>query len=133
MPDCKLLIVDDDEDDAGLFAEALAQAGVNGVQYVYSAMQAFMYLEEVKADCLPKLIITDLHLPGMSGTEFLKDLKAMGKYKHIHVVVLSSFKSPKEIEKYKQMGAVDYLEKPITYPEYLTVAEAMKQRVEELA
>jgi CheY-like chemotaxis protein len=130
MADCKVLIIDDDEDDVGILAEALTKCGVDGVHYVFSAMQAFMYLEEVAPECLPKLIITDLYLPGMTGAEFLIDLKNMDKYKDIHVIVLSTFKSPKELEKYRQMGAADYLEKPSTYQEYLSVAAEMKKRIE---
>ena len=55
----------------------------------------------------------------------------MEKYKQIHLVVLSTAKSAKEIEQYKQMGALDYLEKPITYSDYLAVAADMKRRVED--
>ena len=129
MKECKILIVDDDEDDIGLLAGAFLQSGVENLHYVFSAMQAFIYLESVQHACLPKLIITDHFLPGMTGTEFLKDLKAMEKYRHIHVVVLSTIKSPKEIEKHRQMGALDYLNKPCTYEEYRQVAAEIKRKV----
>lgn len=131
MTHCKVLIIDDDEDEIGLLAEALSQAGVDGVHYVFSAMQAFIYLEKVSLECLPKLIITDLYLPGMSGAEFLNDLKQMDKYKHILVVVLSTSKSPKELEKYRQMGAMDYIDKPSTYQEYFVIADEMRKKMEE--
>src|SRR4051794_26872126 len=99
---------------------------VSSVHYVHTAMDAFMYLQTVadKED-LPKLIVTDLHLPGITSAEFLKDLKEMDKYKHIHVVVLSGIKSPKEIEKYKELGALDYLEKPTSYDEYVKAAKGI--------
>lgn len=132
MSDCKILIIDDDEDDIGILAEALTQCGVDSVHYVFSGMQAFMYLEQVAPGCLPKLIITDLYLPGMTGAEFLADLSNMEKYKDIHVVVLSTIKSPKELERYRQMGALDYLEKPTTYQEYLSVAADMKKKLDKL-
>ena len=126
MPNCKVLIVDDDTKDVEILAEAFTQSGVESVHYVHSAMQAFMYLQSVvEKHNLPKLIVTDLFLPGITGVEFLKDLKGMEKYKHIHVIVLSSFKAEKEIEKFKQMGADDYLLKPSTYEEYVQVAKTM--------
>ena len=110
MPNCKVLIVDDDRHDVEILAEAFTQSGVESVHYVHSAMQAFMYLQSVvEKHNLPKLIVADLFLPGITGVEFLKDLKGIEKYKHIHVIVLSSFKAEKEIEKFKQMGADDYL------------------------
>ncbi|WP_242692113.1 response regulator [Aridibaculum aurantiacum] len=125
---CTILIIDDDEDDVAILSEAFTQCGVDGVHYVFSGMKAFMYLQGVEPDCLPKLIITDHFLPGMTGAEFLKDLKGMEKYKHIHVVVLSTTKSEKEIEKYREMGALDYLIKPTSYDDYVRVAADMKSR-----
>lgn len=129
MKNCKILIIDDDEEDIGLLAEALSHAGVDQLHYVFSAMQAFIYLQETAEDCLPKLIITDLYLPGITGAEFLKDLKQMEKYKDIHLVVLSTIKSEKEIERYLEMGAIDYIQKPNTYEEYVKIAENIKQKV----
>lgn len=130
MNGCKILIIDDDNDDVEILAEAFTQSGVESVHYVSTAMQAFIYLEQCDKENLPKLIVTDFYLPGITGAEFLADLKKMKAYKHIHVIVLSSIKSESEIEKYKQMGAEDFLVKPSTYSEYLAVAEAMKSKVE---
>lgn len=128
MSPCRILIIDDDEDDVAILSDAFTQCGVEGVHYVFSGMQAFMYLESVEHSNLPKLIVTDHFLPGMTGADFVKDLKAMEKYRHIHVIVLSSDKTAKEIERYKKMGADDYLIKPSTYDEYVKVAADMKQR-----
>lgn len=128
MLSCKILIIDDDEDDIGLLSEAFSQCGVNGVHYVFSAIKAFMYLEEVEKDCLPKLLVTDLYLPGMSGAEFIADLKNMVKYQHIHVVILSTNKNANELEKCQQMGALDYLVKPSTFEEYVQVASEIRRR-----
>jgi CheY-like chemotaxis protein len=128
MTECKILIIDDDGDDVEILAEAFMQCGVDGVRYVSTAMQAFMYLEEVSDEDLPKLIVTDHFLPGITGAEFLKDLKGMDKYKHIPVIVLASIKSDKEIERYRQMGALDYLVKPVSYDDYVQVAADIKSR-----
>jgi CheY-like chemotaxis protein len=130
MSYCKILIIDDDNDDVEILADAFTQSGVDGVHYVHSAIEAFMYLQRVSdpAD-LPKLIVTDLYLPGITGPEFLADLKKMDKYKHIHVIVLSGAKSQKEIERYKELGAIDYLAKPNSYDEYVKVARDIADRV----
>jgi CheY-like chemotaxis protein len=128
MPDCKILIIDDDEDDVAVLSDAFKQCGVNSVHYVFSAMQAFMYLQEKEPDALPKLIITDHYLPGMSGVDFIKDLKEMAKYNHIHVIVLSTTKSERDLQRYREMGALDYLIKPASYEEYVQVAEELKSR-----
>lgn len=130
MNNSKVLIVDDDTDDVEILADAFTQSGVESVHYVNSAMQAFMYLQSVdEKDNLPKLIVTDLYLPGITGAEFLKDLKGMDKYKHIHVIVLSGTKTQEQIEEMKQMGAEDYLIKPSSYKEYLKVAQEIKNKI----
>ena len=130
MDFCKILIIDDDDDDVEILADAFSQTGVESVHYVHTAMEAFIYLQSVEnREDLPKLIVTDLYLPGITGLEFLADLKGMEKYKHIHVIVLSSIKTEKEFERYKQMGVKDYIQKPSTFNEYLEVARNMKQRL----
>lgn len=128
MDKCSILIIDDDLDDVEILVDAFTKSGVETVHNVSTAMQAFSYLEEVDHSCQPKLIVTDHFLPGITGAEFLKDLKGMDKYKHIHVVVLSSIKSEKEIERYKEMGAIDYLIKPSTYDDYVRVAADIKRK-----
>lgn len=129
MKPCKILIIDDDTDDVEILADVFKTTGVESVHYVHTALQAFVYLEEVKNKAeLPKLIITDMHLRGITGDEFLEDLKGMEPYKHIHVIVLSSHKSPQEIKKARKLGVLDYLVKPYTYAEYLKVAETIKEK-----
>ena len=133
MKTCKILIIDDDTDDVEILAEAFTQSGVDGVHYVHTAMQAFMFLEGLKApEELPKLIVTDHYLPGITGPEFVRDLKGMDRYKHIPVVVLSTIKTEAQIEKYREMGAADYLIKPTTYDEYLKVADYLCKRIPQM-
>jgi len=130
MQGSKILIIDDDTDDVEILSDAFSKSGVESVHYVHSAMDAFIYLEQLKGEDLPKLIVTDMYLPGITGAEFLTDLKKMQPYKDIHVIVLSTIKSNVEIERYKQMGAVDYVQKPSSYEEYLLVAQRIKERVQ---
>lgn len=133
MDFCKILIIDDDTDDVEILANAFTQSGVDCVHYVHTAMQAFMYLEAVTIPGdLPKLIVTDHYLPGITGPEFLKDLKTMERYQHIPVVVLSTLKTEAQIEKYRQMGAADFVKKPVTYAEYLKVADYLAKRIPQM-
>lgn len=129
MPTCQILIIDDDEDDISLLSETLVSCGVDEVHYVFSAMEAFMYLEAIqtKAD-LPKLIITDHYLPMINGTEFMEDLKKMNLYKDIHVIVLSNV-GPPEVEKYQQLGVKDVVPKPNTYEEYVALAKKITEEI----
>ncbi|MDQ6813328.1 MAG: response regulator [Bacteroidota bacterium] len=129
MKGSKILLIDDDNDDVEILADAFTRSGVDSVHYVHTVMDAFIYLQALPLNELPKLVITDLYLPGITGLEFLADLKTMEKYKQIHVIVLSTVKSNAEIERYKQMGAIDYVKKPSSYEEYLEVAQNIKSRL----
>jgi CheY-like chemotaxis protein len=128
MVRCKILIVDDDEDDVEILVDAFTKSGVDSVHYVSSATQAFIYLQTLELIFLPKLIVTDHFLPGITGAEFLKDLKGMERYKHIHIVILSSVKSDSEIERYLELGALDYVLKPNSFADYVRVAADIKSR-----
>ena len=131
MVPCKILIIDDDTDDVEILAEAFQSSGVDSVHYVHTAMQAFIYLESVEnKENLPKLIVTDMYLNGITGHEFLTDLRSMEPYKHLPIVVLSSQKTDQQIEKAKQLGALDYMEKPNNYADYIKVAENIKRKIE---
>jgi CheY-like chemotaxis protein len=130
MAKCSILIIDDDEDDVEILSEALTKSGIESIHTVHTAMQAFMFLQTIECkEELPNLIVTDLYLPGIRGDQFLNDLKVMPKYSHIPVIVLSTEKSEKEIERYRQMGALEYLVKPSTYVEYFAVAKNISKRI----
>ncbi|HYH16827.1 MAG TPA: response regulator [Flavisolibacter sp.] len=130
MPTNSILIIDDDVDDVEILADAFTQSGVQGVHYVHTAMQAFMYLESIADSTdLPKLIVTDYYLAGITGPQFLADLKQMKRYQHIPVIVLSTTKTERQIEQYKALGILEYIEKPSTYDEYLKVATEIKSRI----
>jgi CheY-like chemotaxis protein len=130
MVECKILIIDDDKDDVEILADAFNQCGVDSVHYVFTAMEAFIYLQGVTEDRLPRLIVTDHFLPGITGVEFFNDLKGMEKYKHIPLIVLASTKSDKEIELYREMGALDYMIKPVTYDDYVKVAAEITSKAQ---
>jgi CheY-like chemotaxis protein len=127
MDNCKILIIDDDKEDIELLSEALTECGVDGIHHVSSAMRAFIYLESVQNICLPKLIIADLYLPAITGEQFIADLKGMDKYKDIPVVLTSTIR-PENEQKIRQLGVVDFIVKPVSYQEYVTVAAEMKRK-----
>ena len=61
----------------------------------------------------PDLILLDLHLPDIRGTEVLRRLKASGPTTGIPVVVLSADATSGQVERSLALGATDYLTKPI--------------------
>ncbi|WP_140485102.1 response regulator [Flavobacterium sp. GSA192] len=108
--DKTVLIIEDDPS----FAEVLLQvAHNNGFKAIiaHQGETGFQYAKKYN----PKAIILDMKLPGIDGWTVLKWLKEDTELKHIPVHVMSGMKREKLA---KEMGAFDFLVKPIT-PEKL--------------
>ena len=130
MEKCDILIIDDDDDDIEILSDAFKNIGLNKMHYEQSAEKALAYLNELpNSEALPKIIITDYYLSGSTGVDFIKHLKEIDVFKHIPVVVLSMQRTEKEIQKFIEMGAADYLVKPSTYDDYLKLAGIIKTKI----
>ncbi len=70
--------------------------------------EAFSYLEE-KAP--PAMVLLDLMLPGVSGYDVLKAIRAKETWKKVPVLIVSNLGAPQDIQKGKELGATDYLVK----------------------
>ncbi len=62
---------------------------------------------------LPDLILLDLNLPDMNGTEVLRQLKEVKETRSIPVVIISADAMPAQQKRLLQLGAVRYLTKPL--------------------
>jgi two-component system chemotaxis response regulator CheY len=60
------------------------------------------------------LIITDLNMPDMDGFEFIRTLRESPEYSHIPIIVLTSFTDLKSKDQAIEMGAIAFLEKPLS-------------------
>lgn len=72
---------------------------------------------------LPDVILMDLHLPGISGTEAFRILRANPATSLIPVIALSANAMPREIAKGLQNGFFRYLTKPVQLDELLQTIE----------
>lgn len=71
----------------------------------------------------PTLILLDLNLPDMHGSELLSKFKSNALTLDIPVIVLSADISPSQIEKMLQAGARDYLTKPFEIKRLLCMVD----------
>ena len=132
MLTCRILIVDDDPDDIDLLRSSFHEIGVKEVQGVHSMLKTIEFLQSIDdLNDLPKIIITDLNMPGQNGYELLKFLKNNTRYKHIPVIVFSTSISCKEIETSMALGALDYISKPVLLEDYIDFAFKMNARITE--
>ena len=115
-PPGRVLVVEDDPAQA-LFAEqVLVGAGLQ-VQVLAQAAGLLPALEGFH----PDLVLMDLHLPGSSGTELTAAIRAHPAFAHVPVVFLTGDPDPERPFEVLELGADDFLSKPIR-PRHLVAA-----------
>ena len=105
----KIVIV---EDDAILLKALNLELLSNGFE-VLSAINGESGLVLIKKE-KPDMILLDLIMPKMGGFEVLEALKKDRNLSKIPVIVLSNLSQKADIEKAKNLGAVDFYEKATT-------------------
>jgi|ERR1700687_3777837 len=112
----RLLLVEDNPDDAQLTQRALARAHIgNELTLVASGEEALerLYRQAMASSEEFGMIILDLGLPKMDGREVLKRVWADRRLRHIPVIVLTGSPSEEDMLKSYKGGAVAFLQKPV--------------------
>lgn len=118
----KILLVEDNPDDAELTKRELRKTSPERVIFVAAdAEEALSCLDRLleEGSGLPDLILLDIKLPRLSGTELLERLKTSPEFRGIPVVMLTGSLVSEHIQKSYDLGAVSYLLKPISEDELL--------------
>ncbi|HMB65358.1 MAG TPA: response regulator [Patescibacteria group bacterium] len=102
----KILIAEDDKFISRAYGNGLQQAGFE-VLIATDGVKAKEMIKKKK----PDLILLDLIMPEKDGFDVLKEIKKDSKLKKIPVLILSNLGQDPDIEKGKELGAVDYLVK----------------------
>ena len=109
-----VLVVEDDANQRGIVKTILAKDGF----YVEDVGTGKKALELAKNGAF-EVVLTDLRLPDIEGTEILKEVKSQNR--PCHVIVMTAYGSiPSAIEATK-LGAFHYLEKPLEKDQLLLV------------
>ncbi len=103
----RLLLVDDSPFFRNLLQPLLSVAGYE-VTSVESAAAALELCENGETF---DLIVSDIEMPGMSGFEFAEAVQNDGRWSDIPMVALSSFATPKDIARGREVGFKDYVSK----------------------
>ena len=73
--------------------------------------------------CRPALVLLDLNLPDMHGSDVLRRLQEQAGTEQIPVVILSANATPTSIERLLSAGARNYLTKPFNIDHFLAVVD----------
>ncbi|MEQ6167365.1 response regulator [Ekhidna sp. MALMAid0563] len=128
--DVQIVLVEDSFDDAELTQRSLKNSNfVNEVIWLKDGEQAINYLqgkgEYAKRDTAikPRLILLDLKLPKLSGLEVLERIKKDKNLHKIPVVVMTSSKENKDLDRCYELGANSYVVKPINFSNFMEVTK----------
>jgi len=78
---------------------------------------------ELAREHRPDLILLDQHLPDLSGGEVLHRLKAHPETRAVPVVVVSADATPGQMSRMRELGAAEYLTKPLDIARFLEVLD----------
>ncbi len=116
----RILVVDDEEDVRSLVHDILTGNGYE----VFTAASGEAGLEKV-VSLKPDLVVLDVVMPGLSGLEVCRLLKAKPSLKHIHILVLSALGREVDLKLIEDVGADGYLRKPFSVQDLLGKVDAL--------
>ncbi|HEY6448064.1 MAG TPA: response regulator [Acidobacteriaceae bacterium] len=128
----RVLLIEDDPADAALITRAFDRAQFAGsIEHVLNARAGLEWLRRrISLDDpgeFPGLVLLDLKLPGMSGLEFLREMRSMHELRQIPVVVLATAHDADTINRAYEQGANSYLVKTPDPDEVNRLIQFVKQ------
>jgi DNA-binding response OmpR family regulator len=116
----KILVIEDDRETAGLIAEELRDRGYD-VHVAYDGREGFAAILKT----MPDLVLSDISMPVMTGFEVLERLTALGpRFGNMPFVFLTALTDRDNELKGRQLGADDYVTKPIDFDMLETIIQA---------
>ncbi len=110
-----ILLVEDDFVDAKAIKRAFDELKIhNKLVHVTDGEEALNYLRNSR-NKKPCVILLDLNMPKMNGTEFLNAIKPDENLKQIPVVVLTVSSQEQDVVKSFNLGVAGYIIKPTSY------------------
>jgi len=114
-----VLLVEDDSIDAMTVQRAFRDLKVtNPLKHTVNGEQALAYLQNPAND-KPCVILLDLNMPKMNGTEFLAVAKSDPALKKIPVIVLTTSSEERDIVESFRLSVAGYIIKPVDYRKFV--------------
>jgi len=118
MNEKTVLIIEDEEDAAELFAEMMRISGYRVIKTSKSAPAIEMMTTEK-----PDAILLDIMMPEISGLDILRQMRSNPALANIPVVVITAKGMPADIKNGMEAGASTYLTKPVGFFELKEAVE----------
>ena len=126
MDNIKVLLVEDNQEDAVLALRALRKNNIeNHVYVVRDGVEALDFLfcnnkfAKRNPHDLPQLMLLDIELPTLNGLEVLRRVRANDRTRRLPVVILSSSNEEQTIVESYKSGANSYVSKPTDFTQFM--------------
>jgi len=113
MAEKKLLVIDDSETNLLLFDSMFE----NDERVEVLLRDNGKDIENYCLEHMPDLILLDLMMPEVHGFEVLERMQSHEKLRQIPIIIISALGGDEDIRKGIELGALDYLVKPVDYEE----------------
>ncbi len=120
-----ILLVEDDTVDVMTVKRALKDLQVmSELVPTGDGEEALAYLRD-DGNAKPCVILLDLNMPKMNGTEFMKIVKADEVLRRIPIIVLTTSNSEQDISNSFELGAAGYMVKSVDYKRFMEIIKTI--------
>lgn len=129
MNEIKIVLADDDVEDRFIMQEAMESLNAGTVLMFADNGEQLLELlrKNFTSSVYPCLIVLDMNMPKMNGTQTLSTLKSDENFKDIPVIIYTTSINPLEKEKCLSLGAHSFITKPISIKESRETAQTFLQ------
>lgn len=127
-----LLLIDDDEVDVMTVKRAFKKNNITNPLYI--ANNGLEALAMLRGKEMPKLlagqrrlILLDLNMPKMNGTEFLRELRADPELKSLPVIVLTTSNEEQDKVEAYNLNVAGYIIKPVTFAKFVEAVATLNK------
>ncbi len=126
-----IVIAEDDEGHAYLIKRNLGKAGVvNPIIHFKDGEEVLNYFSpfssgEKTISHVGYIILLDIKMPRIDGTEVLEKMKSDPVLKKIPIIMITTTDAPAEVELCHKLGCNSYIVKPIDYEKFIDVVKKL--------
>jgi len=114
----KILVVDDEEDVKSLFEQKFRKeirSGLFEFSFSFSGEEALKFMASHPSEVV--MILSDINMPGMSGIELLKSIRKDFPAAPPQIMMITAYGDSHNHDQAMQLGADDFLTKPVNFVE----------------
>lgn len=127
VPDARVLIIDDDDLTATVYAMALEETGLR-VLVLNDPLQAEAAITEFH----PDLLIMDIDMPGANGLDVARAIRLDRQYTSLPILFLSSVMNKDTQDIARQVGGDDFITKPVDVDKLVKMVRMRAERAADL-